>query len=195
MEIVDFNLPDADVILYPHFIAEGDAANLLETLYNTVDWRSDKIVIFGKEVSQPRLTAWYSDDGKDYTYSGLTMPSNRWTKELKQLKTQIEQLTHHSFNSLLINLYRNCQDSMGWHSDDEKELGRNPVIASVSLGQERVFKLKHRYKPELPVTSIPLSNGSLLLMKGTTQHYWKHSLPKSAKPMAKRINLTFRWIV
>lgn len=188
-------LPGLDVLFYPDFIAKDKADELLAVLLDSLHWRQDKITIFGREVDQPRLTAWYGDAGKSYTYSGLTMYPEPWTRELAWIKQQIETKTNSRFNSVLVNLYRNGQDSMGWHSDDEPELGSNPTIASVSLGQERVFQLKHRFDKALQKVSIPLNSGSLLLMKGATQHYWKHQVPKSTQPMDVRVNLTFRWIV
>jgi alkylated DNA repair dioxygenase AlkB len=128
-----------------------------------------------------------------YTYSGTTFAPNAFTPSLLQIKTDIESFTESKFNSVLANLYRNGQDSMGWHSDDEPELGSNPIIASLSLGEERVFKLRHRKDKTLKM-DVPLPHGSLLVMSGAMQHQWQHALPKSARAMSPRINLTFRQV-
>lgn len=140
---------------------------------------------------QPRLTAWYADAGKTYSYSGITMPGTEWTKTLLQIKTAVEKTSGVSFNSALLNLYRNGQDSMGWHRDNEKELGLNPVIASLSFGAERIFQLRE-YASKSNLKSLSLSHGSFLLMRGETQPYWEHRVPKTNKVHATRINITFR---
>jgi alkylated DNA repair dioxygenase AlkB len=188
-----FALPmqDADVRYYPALFAPHEADALLATLRDDTDWRSDDIIMFGKAVPQPRLTAWYGDSGKSYTYSGLTMQPMPWTKTLLEIKSRIEPLAGVAFNSVLLNYYRTGTDSMSWHSDDEPELGINPVIGSLSLGAERVFHFKHcTLDVERP--RIVLQHGSFLLMAGSTQHHWMHQLPKTAKPVGPRINLTFR---
>lgn len=143
---------------------------------------------------QPRLVAWYGDRHLKYKYSGLELLALEWTSELLSLKHKIENFCLQSFNSVLLNLYRNQNDSNGWHSDDEKELGEDPYIASVSLGQQRDFILKHKNQPELKV-KIALQSGSLLIMKGSCQKYWKHTLPKRTGPLGPRINLTYRKIL
>lgn len=140
---------------------------------------------------QPRLTAWYGDAGKDYSYSGITMQPLAWTDTLMAIKQSADKVAGVSFNSALLNLYRDGKDSMGWHRDNEKELGTNPVIASVSFGAPRRFLLRH-YTDKKLVREIVLTHGSLLLMRGETQHYWEHSIPKTAKPAGSRINITFR---
>ena len=186
-------LPDAEVYLLQDFLPATQAKALFEELETEVAWRQEKIKMFGRQIDQPRLTAWYADAGKHYTYSGLTWEPLPWLPDLTHLRKKIEALTGASFNSVLLNLYRHGQDSMGWHSDDEPELGPNPIIASISLGQERGFHLKHRSQPELK-QKLVLPSGSLLLMAGATQHHWHHQVPKSARSLAPRINLTFRFI-
>lgn len=156
-----------------------------------IPWQQDSIKIFGKVHPQPRLTALFADNSKPYSYSNITMYPHPFTEELEELKNRIEETTGEEFTTCLANLYRTGKDSMGWHADDEKELGPNPAIASLSLGAERIFHLRHRkdtnqrYKVRLPA-------GSLLLMAGPTQHFWLHQVPKTSRPVEPRINLTFR---
>lgn len=178
----------------PSFFTADESDRLLAELLNNIAWRQESVSMFGKKIPQPRLTAWYGDPGKVYTYSGLTWNPLSWTTALRQIKTKIEMAAQGvSFNSVLLNLYRNGQDSMGWHSDDEPELGQNPVIASVSFGESRTFQLRHRLHKNR--YSLILSHGSLLIMSGETQHFWQHQIPKTAKPVNPRVNLTFRWIL
>jgi alkylated DNA repair dioxygenase AlkB len=186
-------MPDAKVYLLPNFIIEAAQPRVIEALQQEVAWRQEEIKLFGKSIPQPRLTAWYGDEGKSYTYSSLTWQPLPWIPVLSQLCGKLLSTTGVLFNSVLLNLYRNGQDSMGWHADNEPELGQNPVIASISLGQERSFHFKHRTRPDLK-EKLMLPSGSLLLMAGETQHHWLHQVPKSAKPLAPRINLTFRVI-
>lgn len=192
-EPIRFDLPDADVVYYPNFFSGDRADRLFTELHNDIPWQQDHITIFGKTHPQPRLTALFGNDDKPYTYSGLTMYPKPWTPELLKIKEQIETVSGTAFTSVLLNLYRDGRDSNGWHADNEKELGTNPVIASVSFGAERVFHLKHNTIPNAKL-SLTLEHGSLLLMQGGTQHYWKHHIPKTAKPIGQRINLTFRII-
>ncbi len=177
--IEDFIDPEASQSYFNHFI-------------ESVPWRKDKIKIFGKIFDIPRLQAWYGDQGFSYTYSGIKMEPLPWTPELSELKNRVEQISGFLLNSVLINLYRNGQDSNGWHSDDEPELGLNPQIASISLGEERVFQLRHKETKERK--DLILKDGSLLLMSGTAQTKWKHQIPKTKKNLSPRINLTFRRI-
>jgi alkylated DNA repair dioxygenase AlkB len=176
----------------PHFFEESESERLFRNLHARLAWKAESVRLFGKWIMQPRLTALYGD--KKYTYSGREMNPLPWTPDLSYIKEKVEQHTGCRFNAVLCNLYRNGHDSMGWHSDDEKELGTNPVIASVSLGAVRKCKLKHKFNREIPVRKIMLGNGSLFLMKGSTQHYWKHEIPKEPGITAPRINLTFRYI-
>lgn len=188
-----FDLPDAEIIYYPGFFNAAESAVLFQDLLNNIPWQQDEITIFGKTHNQPRLTCLFGNEGKTYSYSNITMKPHPWNALLMPLKARIERVTGVHFSTVLLNLYRNGSDSNGWHADDEKELGQNPTIGSVSFGAERYFHLKHRFKKDLK-QKILLQNGSLLLMKGTTQHYWLHQIPKTAKPTPARINLTFRII-
>ncbi|HRI27771.1 MAG TPA: alpha-ketoglutarate-dependent dioxygenase AlkB [Chitinophagales bacterium] len=190
-------LPDADLLYVEHFIDQQQATQLFTHLANPhhIKWRQDTITLFGKPVLTPRLSAWYGIQGAVYTYSGLTLHPHPLTPTLLNIKQQIEQFAPHTqFNSVLLNFYRNGADSMGWHADDEPELGKNPVIASVNLGATRRFLLRHTKNKHIK-HEIALHHGSLLLMQGTTQHYWQHAIPKTAKPTNARINLTFRYIL
>lgn len=187
------HLTDADIVYIPSFFAFEESNFLFEKLKTGLDWRQDEIFLFGRWVNQPRLTALYGD--APYSYSGITMYPQAWTPELYTIKSAVEKHAGQTFNTVLVNLYRNGNDSMGWHSDDEKELGPNPVIASVSFGTPRKFRLKHKHHPERAAVTLQLQHGSLLMMKGTTQHFWKHGVPKELKISAPRINLTFRKIV
>lgn len=179
---------------YPSLWESEEALSLFKKLRKETAWEARKIKVFGKEHMQPRLTAWYGDEGKSYSYSGMDWKPKSWNASLDQIKNQVIALSGHSFNSVLLNLYRYGKDSMGWHSDDEPELGSNPVIASVSLGAVRRFRLRHRHDKTIRSESIDLQDGSLLLMLGETQLNWQHALPKTSREVGERINLTFRWI-
>ena len=168
---------------------------MFEQLIGTTIWQQDTITIYGKKHLVPRLTAWYGDADKPYTYSGIKMNPEPWTITLNEIKQKVEAEAATKFTNVLLNYYRNGQDSMGWHRDNEKELGENPIIASVSFGQTRPFHLRHKFRKDVPKLTIPLTHGSLLIMKGTTQHFWEHQVPKSAKTLEPRINLTFRKII
>lgn len=187
------DLKDAELEYYPNFLDEKKANIYLDHLKNLDNWRHDKIKLFGREIYQPRLTALFGESGKSYTYSGLEMKPEPFSRELNEIRRKCEKYAETSFNVCLANYYRDGSDSMGWHSDDEKELGKNPVIASVSLGEERIFHLKHK-KDTTAKHKIRLQHGSLLIMKGTTQEFWKHQLPKTKMQVDPRINLTFRKI-
>jgi alkylated DNA repair dioxygenase AlkB len=190
---INLDLPDSDIIYYPNFIEAQKANSLFEIFKNTIRWQQDDIKVFGKVYAQPRLTALYGNNGKPYSYSNITMKPHEFTNELLEIKRQIESKTSAVFTTCLLNLYRDGKDSNGWHADNEKELGKNPVIASITLGQERFFHLKHRKNKELK-HKLLLEHGSLLLMQGKTQHNWLHQIPKTKKPIGERINLTFRVI-
>ena len=187
-------MPDGEVIIYQNFFSELESDQLFRDLRNSISWRQDKIKLFGKEVNLPRLTAWYGDKGKSYKYSGITMHPNAWTPALFSIKERVEKVVEIKFNSVLANLYRQGQDYVSWHSDDEPELGENPIIASVSFGATRRFQLRHKSDKYLDTIKVDLNHGSLLLMKGSTQHFWKHQVPKTSKELTERINLTFRVI-
>lgn len=175
----------------PDFFSKQESQYLFNILKNTISWKHEHITLFGKKVLQPRLTALYGNINTPYRYSGLTMFPSNWTKELYIIKTKVEHSTQHTFNTVLLNYYRSGEDSMGWHADNEAELGKNPFIASVTFGMERRFVLRlntnHSQKH-----SINLSDGSLLIMKGNLQHITQHSLPKQKNGIGERINLTFR---
>ncbi len=192
-ETLAFNLPDADIVYQPCFFKQEVADELYDRLLHDIPWQQDKIKVYGKEHNQPRLTALFGNDQKPYSYSNITMQPHAWNALLQKIKLQVEAAANVSFTSVLLNYYRDGKDSNGWHADNEKELGQNPVIASLSFGAERTFHLKHNVDPQLK-QSILLQHGSLLLMKGTTQHCWKHQIPKTNKPIGGRINLTFRVI-
>ena len=188
-----FSLPDAELEYFPNFLNKEKADLLLQKLLKEVPWQQQNIKLFGKEIPQPRLTAFYAEQGISYTYSGLQLKPKNFSTELWELKQKTQELSGFDFNTCLANLYRHGNDSMGWHADDEKVLGKNPVIASISLGGIRRFQFKHKTNKDLK-ESIELQHGSLLIMKGSMQHFWKHQLPKTKKEVAPRINLTFRKI-
>ena len=187
-------LEDGELLWVRHFYDEDTARQLYSRLQEEIPWQQDSLHIAGKDIPIPRLQAWFGDPGMTYTYSGLTLEPHPWTETLLHIKKQIENYGDHRFNSLLANLYRNEHDSVGWHADDEPELGANPIIASVSLGSERTFQLKHRQHADRKL-SLELGSGDLLIMKGTLQHFWQHQIPKSRQPCEPRINLTFRRII
>jgi len=192
-EPIVFNLPDAEIIYYPHFFDKKEADEILLQLTTDIPWQQDDIRVFGKTHPQPRLTALFGNEGKSYSYSNIKMQPHPWNPLLKRIKSKVESVTNSNFTSVLLNLYRDGKDSNGWHADNEKELGLNPIISSVSFGSARVFQLKHNTISNAKL-NIVLEHGSLLLMKGTTQHFWKHQIPKTSKKIDSRINLTFRFI-
>jgi alkylated DNA repair dioxygenase AlkB len=192
--LTQLGLPDSDIRYCPGFIPDRQADILFRELRSAVQWQQDPITLFGKTYMQPRLTAFLGEGGKTYSYSGITMKPAPFPPALSALRQKVEMLCDTHFNTCLLNLYRDGRDSNGWHSDDEKELGSNPPIASVSLGQARYFHLRHR-KKKSPTHKIELGNGSLLLMLGPTQHFWQHQIPKSKCELGERINLTFRRIL
>lgn len=187
-------LTNAALRYYTAFFSPEEAAHYFQVFNNTIAWQQDPITVFGKTYMQPRLTALYSIDSQDYSYSGITMHPHPMTPELTDILTRIKAVCKTDFTSVLLNCYRDGQDSNGWHADNEKELGTNPVIASVSFGAERFFHLKHR-KIKEEKHKMVLHNGSLLLMEGSMQHHWLHQIAKTAKPVGPRINLTFRKII
>ncbi|MFM1754606.1 MAG: hypothetical protein RLZZ236_1545 [Bacteroidota bacterium] len=187
------DLPDAEIIYYPQLFVKEQADTIFYELLKEIAWQQDNITVYGKTHPQPRLTALYGNDGKPYSYSNITMQPKPWNSLLQKIKYYIEASTECQFTTVLLNQYRDGKDSNGWHADNEKELGTNPIIASLSLGAERVFQLKHNTISEAK-KNIILEHGSLLLMKGSTQHFWKHQIPKTTKPIGNRINLTFRSI-
>ena len=190
---IQLHLPDAAIIYYPHFFDKNDADALFTQLKKDIPWQQDDIQVFGKIHPQPRLTALFGNEGKPYSYSNIRMQPHPWNLLLQKVKSHVENVAETNFTTVLLNYYRDGKDSNGWHADNEKELGSNPVIASLSFGAERVFQLKHNTLKDQK-KNIVLEHGSLLIMKGTTQHFWKHQIPKTSKPIGPRINLTFRVI-
>ena len=184
---------DGVVNYYGKVLKQQEAQYYLDRLLNTIEWKNDEAIIFGKHIITKRKAAWYGDADYSYTYSNTTKQALTWTKELLELKKIAEEITGTTFNSCLLNLYHNGDEGMAWHSDDEKSLGKNTAIASFSFGAERKFSLKHKKTKQ--AISILLENGSLLLMKDATQTNWLHCLPKSKKVNQPRVNLTFRTIV
>jgi alkylated DNA repair dioxygenase AlkB len=184
---------DGTVIYHGKIMKPDAAANYHHVLMDTIQWKNDEAIIFGKHIITKRKAAWYGDDGYLYTYSNTTKKALAWTPELLELKQMVEAITGTTFNSCLLNLYHNGDEGMAWHSDDESSLGKNTTIASLSFGAERKFSLKHKKGKE--TVSVILESGSLLVMKDTTQTNWLHSLPKSKRVVRPRINLTFRTIV
>ncbi len=186
-------LKDGIVNYYGQLMNSRDCKRHFDNLLNKVEWRRDEVVIFGKRILTKRKVAWYGDKPFQYTYSNNTKEALNWIPELLELKALVEAECNETFNSCLANLYHDGSEAMGWHSDDEKELRPMAAIASLSLGSDRKFSFKHRNTKE--TISLTLQNGSLLLMKGTTQKHWLHQLPKTQKTIAPRINLTFRSII
>jgi len=186
------DLPDADICYWPGVDLGSPADRVLHEFIEQTPWRTEIITLWGQQHRQPRLSAWFGDPGARYTYSGLALEPLPWTELLAEIRRRVESFAEASFNSVLMNYYRDHRDSMGMHSDDEPELGRNPVIASLSLGEQRTFVLKHRFAKELKPVSLVLDSGSLLVMKGSTQHHWKHGINKLSRPCGPRVNLTFR---
>lgn len=193
--VTKFDLPDADIILFNNFFTKTESERLYKNISEKINWQQYTITMFGKKLNQPRLTAFYGEENKPYAYSGIRLTPNPWIEDLLFIKSRITKTTKINFSSVLLNYYRNGADSMGWHSDDEKELGQNPIIGSVSFGESRLFQLRHLTRKDLKKIDIELTNGSFLLMKGTTQHFWEHQIPKTLKKITPRINLTFRRII
>ncbi|MDG1730117.1 MAG: alpha-ketoglutarate-dependent dioxygenase AlkB [Algibacter sp.] len=190
---INLNLKDADVVYYPNFFNINEADIYFKNLLEFINWKQDEITVFGKTYQQPRLTAFYADNKNSYKYSNIVMQPHPFEADLLEIKNTIETELKIKFTSCLANLYRDGNDSNGWHADNEKELGKNPIIASVSFGAERVFHFKHKNNKSLKKKLI-LHHGSLLLMQGETQTNWLHQIPKTKKNVGNRINLTFRII-
>lgn len=188
---------NGEALFFPALFPPIESDLHLAQLIAEIQWKHEAIKMFGREVMQPHLTAWYGDAGKSYSYSGITMQPHTWTDSLLQIKQRAESIAGTVFTSALLNYYRDGNDSMDWHRDNEKELGINPVIGSVSFGAARIFQLRN-YDDKSIMRSIPLTHGSFLLMRGETQHYWEHRVPKAGSQntvTGARINITFRVIV
>lgn len=184
---------DGTVNYFGQIFSSREADHYFNMLLNTVEWKNDEAVIFGKLITTKRKVAWYADTDFEYTYSNITKTALPWTKELLELKSIIEEKTNEKFNSCLLNLYHTGDEGMAWHSDGEKDLKKNGAIGSLSFGAERKFSFKHKRTKE--TVSLNLEHGSLLVMKDTTQSNWLHRLPPTKKTSKARINLTFRSIV
>jgi alkylated DNA repair dioxygenase AlkB len=178
---------------FPGILSREESLLLMREFIANVPWQQRTVAMYGKLMITPRLTAWYGDAGTGYAFSGSKFDPLPWTQQLQQMRETVEAVTKTRFNSVLLNYYRDGNDSVAWHSDDEDELGVKPIIASVSLGEVRRFDVRHKNAPQ-DKYSIDLENGSLLLMKGDMQHNWEHRVAKSTKPLKERINLTFRII-
>ena len=168
-----------------------DEFNILD--FTNIKWKQDTIKLYGKIIPLPRLTSWYGDGGKNYTYSGIESHPNEWNKGLLYIKEKVEEVAGTVFNSVLLNWYRDGEDHLNWHADDEKELGKNPIIASVNFGEKRDFIIRKNDDHSKKI-SIPLNHGTLLIMSGELQHFWQHSVPKRKTVKSSRFNLTFRKI-
>lgn len=184
-------LKDGEILYDRNFLSSVEASRYFKILRYETAWQQDQIKVFGKVYDQPRLTALYANNNFPYSYSNITMYPSPFSATLLEIKEKVEQQLKKEFTTCLLNLYRHGQDSNGWHADNEKELGKNPIIASVSLGAERMFHMKHRTDNSQKI-KINLIHGSLLVMSGSTQHYWLHQIPKTKKHVEERINLTFR---
>lgn len=184
---------NGEFIYLPNFFNKKQSDIYFNLLKENILWKQESMNMYGKRVDFPRLTSWYGDNEKPYSFSGITLNPNPWSKDLLEIKEKIEPKANANFNSVLLNRYRNGSDSISWHTDAEKELGRNPIIASVNFGATRNFQLRHIETKEK--MDIDLTHGCLLIMQGELQHFWQHQIPKTTKPVTERINLTFRVII
>jgi alkylated DNA repair dioxygenase AlkB len=189
-ELIKIN--NGEYMYIPNFYKKEIADKYLDRLISDIKWKQESMKMYGKEIPFPRLTSWYGDNDKPYSFSGIKLQPNSWSPGLLKIKSDIEPKAEVAFNSVLLNRYRDGKDSISWHTDAEKELGINPVIASVNFGAERKFQLKHKETNER--IDILLKHGSLLIMQGELQHFWKHQIPKSKTISQERVNLTFRVI-
>lgn len=186
------SIPNGEYLFIPSFFDKIESDAFLSELRKNILWKQESMNMYGKRVNFPRLTAWYGDNDMPYSFSGITLNPHPWTSSLLSIKNKIEPKSKVSFNSVLLNLYRDGNDSISWHTDAEPELGKNPVIASVNFGATRIFQLRHIQTKEK--IEIELAHGSLLIMQGELQHFWQHQVPKTTKKVGERINLTFRVI-
>ena len=184
-----------DIKIFNHLFSKEESSLFFQRLLDQIEWKQETITMWGKKRTLRRRVAWYGDPGKNYAYSGNSLSPKAWNQDLMLIKEKIEKVSTIRFNSVLLNDYEDGNVGMGWHSDDEKELGKNPIIGSVSFGVDRDFYLKPKIKPGKERVRISASNGSLILMTGSTQHHWLHSLPIRKKIVDRRINLTFRTII
>ena len=185
-------IENGEYLFYPIFFTKSESDIFFQKLKSEIEWKQESMNMYGKKINFPRLTAWYGDNDKPYSFSGITLSPKVWNEELVSIKNKIEPIAKVDFNSVLLNRYRDGNDSISWHTDAEKELGINPVIASVNFGATRKFQLRHiKTKEKL---EIELTHGSLLIMQGEMQHFWQHQVPKTSQKVGERINLTFRVI-
>jgi alkylated DNA repair dioxygenase AlkB len=187
-------LPDGSLSHWRRFMAPAEADSLLAQLIDLVPWQQYRVCVYGREYPAPRLCAWYGDAEARYSYSGQTLEPLPWLPSLAALRRRLEAALGRPFNSVLVNLYRDGADGMGWHSDDEASLGPEPVIASLSVGATRRFVLRHRRRADLPRLDLPLHAGDLWVMAGVLQAHWRHAVPKTRRSVGPRINLTFRHV-
>lgn len=184
----NFGLPHADVMLIDNFFTKEESDYYYQVLLKNTNWREYDMPMYDKIVTAPRMISWYQDKSDDMTSNDLP----ELTKDLKRIRKRVEAEVHLKFNAVLLNLYRNGQDGVGWHSDKINRSGVNPIIASVTFGETRMFRLRHKFHKEVPQVDIPLHHGSFLLMAGTTNSFWEHQVPKTVRDVLPRINLTFR---
>jgi len=185
-----FDVPDADLMLYEGFFTKEESDAYYNFLLANTRWKEADLTVYDKTHIIPRMISWYEDK----TNPGAHQNGPDWTPELLTIKKRVEVETNFTFNSVLLNLYRNGKDGVGWHSDRTENFGQNQIIASVSFGETRLFRLRHKTRKDLRMLEIPLTHGTLLLMAGTTQTHWEHHIPKTAKDILPRINLTFRQV-
>lgn len=185
-----FDVPDADLMLYEGFFSKEESDVYYNKLLHATKWKEADLTIYDKTHVIPRMVAWYEDK----TNPGANPNGHDWTPELLEIKKRVEDETRFVFNSVLLNLYRNGKDGVGWHSDRTENFGKNQIIASVSFGETRPFRLRHKTRKDIEMLEIPLTHGTLLLMAGTTQTHWEHHIPKTGKDILPRINLTFRQV-
>ncbi len=185
---------DGIVVLYNNFLSDREATHYLKQLTNNIPWRQDSIKVFGKIHKQPRLTSWHAEAGKNLRYSNITMNALPFTKELQEINHRLTNFLKTPFNGVLLNLYRNGEDAMGWHKDNEAELGKEPTIASISLGATRDFQFRHDTDKTNRV-NIKLTHGSLVVMSEKTTERWYHQLPRRKRVKDPRINLTYRFLI
>lgn len=187
-------LENATLLYYENYFTKEQSDRFFNSLIENIEWKQDTINMYGRLLPLPRLSAWYGDNDKPYTYSGITLQPKAWSSDLLELKQAVEKEAKTSFSSVLLNRYRDGKDYVGWHTDAEKELGQNPIIGSVNFGASRKFQLRRIDNPKEKF-EVELGHGSLLVMMGETQHYWQHQVPKTAKKKEERINLTFRKMI
>ncbi|ADV51218.1 alpha-ketoglutarate-dependent dioxygenase AlkB [Cellulophaga sp. E16_2] len=190
----EFDMPGADVTLFENFFSKEESGRLYTSLLKNTNWEQDQLVIYGKEIDLPRLTAWYGDTNADDSYANTKRSVRPWTEDLLYIKARIEEKVDVKFTRCLLNYYRDGEDSVNWHQDYTGEERKNTVIGSVTFGATRPFQLKHATRKDVKRIDIPLAHGSLLLMQGATQENWMHKIPKTTKKIQPRINLTFRWV-